>query len=272
MVSKSMAFRGGGDRGGVMGLAVSIDHADHHQADADQAVGDVGLVLDEGGRDQQGDHAHQQHGGDKVGDLGAGRALGDGALLLAEQEGQDQRRHHGAQLHRPEDAGTAAVEEKVQKAHVGIRAQHDGGGVAHQGGRALQVGGHRDADDKGHGVGLELFADLQGDGGHHQHGGHVVHKGRDDAGKQGQGHRGHLDVGHLLHDEVGQEGGHFAVDEQLHQAHGAGDHQQDVEVDGPQDLVEGQHPGGDKDRRRADGDVGPVFAEGQHQHVGNSEE
>ena len=41
---------------------------------------------------------------------------------------------------------------------------------------------------------------------------------------------------------VGQEGGHFAVDEQLHQAHGAGDHQQDVEVDGPQDLVEGQHP------------------------------
>src|SRR5699024_11600063 len=49
-------------------------------------------------------------------------------------------------------------------------------------------------------------------------------------------------------------GGHFAVDEQLHQAHGAGDHEQDVEVDGPQDLVERQHPGGDKDRRRADGE------------------
>ena len=64
----------------------------------------------------------------------------------------------------------------------------------------------------------------------------------------------------------------MAVDEQLHQAHGTTDHQQNIEVQSADDLIEGQHAGYDENQTGSQGDVGTVLAEGQHQHIGCREE
>ena len=254
------------------GAGEGIDHADDEQRHADQAVGDVGLDRDERGRDQQRDHAHKQDGGHIVGHGGQLTALFDGVFFLAEQPGQDQRRGNGAELDRKEDARAALVPEEIEEAHVRIGAEHDGRGIAHKRGRALQVGGDGNADDERDRVGLELFADGQRDRRDHEHGGDVIHKSRDDAREQRQRHGGHLHVGHLEHDHIGQAGRHAAVNEQLHQAHRARDHQQHVPVDRAEDLVKRQHAGGDEDHRRAQRDVGAVFGEGQHQNIGNGKQ
>ena len=115
------------------------------------------------------------------------------------------------------------------------------------GGGALQIGGHGDADDERHRVGFQLLANLHGHGGDHQNGGHVVHKGGNDPGEQGQGYGSPHDVGDLFHNQVRQQLRHFAFNKQGHQAHGPGDHQQNVEVNGAEDFVHRQHSCDDED-------------------------
>ena len=247
-----------------------VDQAHQHQGAADDAVGfrgQVPAVGGEGGQDQQADGTEQQHRGDHVLHRGHLIRLRDGILLFPEDEVDDQRRQHRAQLHHEEHGERPLVEEKVHEGHVQGRAQHDGGGVAHQGGRALEIGGHGDGDDEGDRVGLQLLADLDGHGGDHQHRGHIVHKGGDDTGEQAQANGGPLDIGHLCHDHVRHPLGHPAVDEQLHQTHGAADHQQDIEIQGGQDLPGGQHTGDDEDHAGGQGEPGTILAEGQHQNV-----
>lgn len=260
------------DRRLVPRLAEGVYDADRHQAQADQAVCDVRLGGQEGRADQQGDHPHQEHRGHVVRDLRAGRALGHGLLLLAEEPGQDEGRHHRAQLHGKEDARLALIDNEVQEAHVGVGTEHDGRRIAHQRRRALQVGGDGDGDDEGHGVRLELLADLQRDGRDHQHRRNIVHKRGNHACEQRQRHGGHLHVGDLFHDQVRQQRGHLAVDEELDQPHGPGDHHQDVEVDGLDDLIQGQHPRDDENDGGADRNLRPILAEDQHEHIGECEE
>ena len=258
-------------------------HQQHHADDtvAEVVQGQKGAARglgDEGGQDQRHHNAHHEVGGNVVRDLGL---VGEGQRigLLAEEEQEDQHGQSRAQLHRPEDTGTAAEPEEVKEVHLGIAAQQDGGGVAHQGGRTLQVGGDRDGDDGGNGGHILLLAHRQSDGGDHQNRGHVVHEGRHHARKHCHGHDGHLDVLELGQHHVSDAHGHLGLDEQGHDAHGARDHHEDIEVDGTHDgtetelnvsAEEGQPHR--EDHRRAEGYVGARLGQGEEEDVGDGEE
>ena len=125
---------------------------------------------------------------------------------------------------------------------------------------------------KGTGLVFSFLQISMATGGHHQDRGHIVHEGGNDAGKQAQGHGGDLNVGDPVHDHVSHPLGHPAVNEQLHQTHGAADHQQHIEIQCAQDLLRRQHTGDDEDRTGGQREPGPVLAEGQHQHIRNSKE
>ena len=62
----------------------------------------------------------------------------------------------------------------------------------------------------------KLFANFQCYRSDHQNCCHIVHKGGDHTGKQRQTHRRPLDVGHLLHDQIRQQLGHFAFNKQTY--------------------------------------------------------
>ena len=64
----------------------------------------------------------------------------------------------------------------------------------------------------------------------------------------------------------------MAVDEHLHKAHGAADHQQNIKVQRADDLIERQHTGDDEDHTGSQGDVGAVLTGGQHQYIGSRKE
>ena len=244
-----------------------MHQANCEQHTADHAVGDARLVGDKGSADQQGDHAHQQDARHVVGDLRALSGTDDAALLLSEKKRQDDRRNDRSQLDGKEHARPALVDKEVKEAHIQRGPQHDGGRIPHQRCRPLQIGGHGNGDDDRHRVGVKLAADLQRNGRHHQHGSHVIHKGRNDPRKQRQGHSRRLHVGHMLHDQISQQSGHLAVNKQGYKAHGPGDHQQDVQVDRSGNLVKRQHPGGYEDQRGDKRDVRPVFTEYQQENI-----
>ena len=132
---------------------------------------------------------------------------------------------------------------------------------------ALQVGGNSDGDDEGNRVCLQLFADLNGNRSNHQNSGHIINKSGDNARDQAQRHRCPLNIGHPVHNDIRQTGGHAAVDEKLHQAHSTADHQQNIKVQGADDLVHRQHAQNNKEQTGGQRNIGAVLAEGQHQHI-----
>ncbi len=73
-----------------------------------------------------------------------------GCVSLPEQPQQHPQRGQRAQLHAPEDAGPALHPEEVEEVHPRKAAQQDAGGVPHQRGCALQIGGHRNGDEHRH--------------------------------------------------------------------------------------------------------------------------
>ena len=223
------------------GVGVSLfddvrDEADEEHAHADDAVGDARAVREEADPDQQQHRAREQHGRQIVRDDGV--LLGLGFLLVtAEEPQQHEGREPRADLHDEEHAGASLEPEEVHEVHVRRAAEQDAGGVAHQGGRALQVGGHGDRDDHRHGRDVELLRDGEGHRRDHEHGRDVVHERGHDAREQAQGDDRGAHGADLVQQHVRHQRRHARVDEDGDQAHRAGDHHQHVPVDRAQDRA-----------------------------------
>ena len=244
------------------------DDEDRHTNDAVDHGGGIG---NEGRNDKQ------RHGGDQqiAGKIIIHRGqLPDlhGLPVFPEQKHDDRNGAGSTQLHCPENAGTAFHPEELQEIHVGVAAQHDGGGITHQGGGTLQVGGHRDTDQHGYRGHIQLFADGQTHRRDHENGGHIVHKGGHDARKQGHGHSHPHHIGRLFQHQIRQTVGHFGFDEQKYGAHGAGKHHENIPVDGacdPADRHDAQghiQYGGDQRHIR------PLVRQYDHQHIRDDEQ
>ena len=150
--------------------------------------------------------------------------------------------------------------------------QHDGRRVADQRGRALQVGGDRDADEQRDRGDFQLLGDGQRDRRDHQDRRHVVNERGHDAGEDRQRDRHPHDVGRLLQQQVRHTLRHFRLDEQRDRAHRTGQHQKDVPVDGREDGSERHRAGDDKDDRRDQRDIRPLLGQGNHQDIRDCEE
>ena len=178
--------------------------------------------------------------------------------LTAEQPQQHRQRCQCAQLYAPENARTALHPEELEEVHVRKAAQQDAGGIAHQRGCALQVGGDRNGNNHR---------------GHHEHGSHIVHKSTDDTGEQRQHTHRPLDIRHPDDEHFRQTGGHFALDEQRHRPHGARHHQQNVVIHRLQCRAERKavYPGlaqHNKEHRTAQCHPRAVLLQPQHQQIG----
>ena len=193
--------------------------------------------------------------------------------LLAVPQVEDQHTggRQGGQLNHKEEAYLAVQHKEIQEIHAGIAAQQDGGGIPHQGGHPLQVGEYRNGDDNGHRRGLELAGDLQGHRGHNEHGGHIVHEGRDQAGEKGQGDGGPLHRADPSKDPVGQKCRHAGQDKEPDRAHCARDHHDHVPVNGLGQAGKGHDAQSHKEGRRGHRHMGAPFGQGQQQGIGTDE-
>ena len=132
------------------------DHADDADGQADQAApqiveggGDAACRLrHKGGEDQAYDRGDHEEGGDEVVHLGLYLG-GDRLLFSAEENQQSAEGNQSTELYAPEDAGLSKHPEEIKECHARVSAQKNAGGIAHQGGRSLQVGGDGDRDQDG---------------------------------------------------------------------------------------------------------------------------
>ena len=139
------------------------------------------------------------------------------------------------------------IYEKVIEAQVCIAAQKDRRGISYQRGGALQITGYSDGDYYSDWTDVQSLGSGQRYRGNHQNSGHIVHKCGNQACEQAEDHNGPLHTGYFFQNQITEQSRHTGVDDQSHKAHGAGDHQQNVEIYAGQDLFQGKHTAYDED-------------------------
>ena len=245
-------------------------HAHHHQHCADETVCHGRLVGNEGCGDQQQYRQKEQDGGNLILHNRAAAGL-DTPVLLTEQPQQDHGGDQSADLRDEEHAGAAQENEKVVEAQTGVAAQQDGRGIAHQRGGALQVAGYGDGDDHPHGADIQSLCRSQRHRSDHKNGRYIVHERRDQTSEKAEDDDGPLDAGNFLQDKVAEQGRHSGVDDKSNQTHGARDHEQNVEIDAGQDLVQREHSCDNEDHGGGNGHIRSVLRKDDHQYVGENE-
>ncbi len=160
----------------ILVLYIGANSTDDEHNKTDDAVGYSRLAGDEGGGDEKNNCANQNIRGKEI--FHYGRLGGsNGSPFLAEDPKDNGNGYKSAQFHGPEDAELSVHEQEIHEVHACIAAQQDRSGVAHQGGSALQVGGHGDGDDQRHGRGVQPFGNGNAHRCDHKYGSHIVHKG-----------------------------------------------------------------------------------------------
>ena len=215
-----------------------IDHADHSVCDlrliklaGSRAV----LIRNERSQDQRKDRRQKQKSRDTVfHDRGSLHI--DPRFVIAEHPPDNDRGRKCAGFRYPEHARFAVHEEKVHEIQSGCLAEQNGSRISDERGRALQVGGDGDADDRGHRRDPEPLAYRQSYRRQHQHGCHVVNKRGNKACKERHRHDHPLNGMYMFDKHIAQKPRHFRINKEIHGPHRSGDHHDDVPVDFPERI------------------------------------
>ena len=165
----------GGDDGGK-GQVQRFDHSlaqrhlllqFHVAAGDDDGIVDIGTHLN-GADDQIGQEKQVVPP-----QVGNGKVAEDTALDDQDQQQGQAHRAEGEKQHGDDEQHRQHADEQIVVPEGGLQVAA-AGGVPHQGGRPLEVGGNGDGEDHRHRVDLQLTADRQSDRRHHQDRGHVV--------------------------------------------------------------------------------------------------
>ena len=137
---------------------------------------------------------------------------------------------------------SAKLAHKLDKGELGKRADEDVGRIADQGGGAPDIGGEDLGNQKGDGVDFQGDGDLDGHRNHEQHGGDVVQEGGGDGGHHHEDARQDEDIppgqGIGFVGQPLEQAGLFQDPDDDHHAH---EEKDDVQVDGPHGVFEGEN-------------------------------